>query len=70
MLHHQADVPILSISLAIQNQFIICLEGKAMAFQIRCIPHTENFHCTILTLICLTDLKKHLEKQQSRNYRI
>lgn len=46
MLHHQTDVTILSTSLAFQNQFIICLEGKAMAFQI-CfyiyLPYIEKF---------------------------
>lgn len=54
MLHHQADVSILSISLAFQNPFIICFEGKAMAFQICfyiCLPYIERFPCTILTLI-------------------
>lgn len=43
MLHHPADVSILSTSLAIQNQFIICLEEKAMAFQICCVPYIKNF---------------------------
>lgn len=58
-----ADVSILSISLAIQHQFITCLEGKAMAFQVCCSVCVENFYCTILTLVCLTDFEKHLEKQ-------
>lgn len=44
----QADVSILSVSLAIQNQFITYLEGgKQRPFKYFFLTYIENVHCTI-----------------------